>query len=453
MGKFIALGVYIIILAIITYLSSRRRSIDDFLVASRNVGWQKIGIAIFASIISSYNLVLGITFSYLFGPWVVIVYLGVLFAFIGIYYLAKSHNWKLIADRKFSTLVDYIAYRFGAKSATILNLALMLTLFIFIALNFFVNTTVVSTIFGLDKYVASTFVGVVVLLYTLVGGLKISILTDVFQGLLMLMIGGMVFLVDTSKITSASVHSLLIDKTIIIGAVSLMAVQFLTTLTWPELWQRVYATKSLKDLKKGFVFAWVLLLFVIIPQILIGLVARSTGGITDPSNLFYDILKTSTPEWFLPFLAVSLLAAFMSTLDASLFALAAQLGKYGFRIKSEEITNTSDEQTVKRTKVAMIIVTILPLILSLYFSNFLLAVFQLASLLTVISTVIVLSLILKAKNTEVFYGLCAGISAFFVAAFGGLITDAPYTSLYPSAFVVLFMLGQNIFFRNTSGRL
>ena len=92
MEKYIALGIYFIVLAIITYFSSGRKSTDDFLVASRSVGWQRLGIAIFASLFSSYNLVLGITFSYLFGPWVIVVYLGVLLAFIGIYYLVKKQN-------------------------------------------------------------------------------------------------------------------------------------------------------------------------------------------------------------------------------------------------------------------------------------------------------------------------------------------------------------------------
>lgn len=448
MDKYIALGVYFVILGIITYFSSRRKNDNDFLVASRNVGWLNIGIAIFAASISSYNLVLGITFSYLFGPWVILVYVGVLLAFIGIYYLVKTQKSEIIIGEKFITIIDFIADKFGTRNATVMNFALMITLFVFLALNFFVNTTVVSKIFGWDKYTSSILVGVVVLLYTLVGGLKVSILTDVFQGILMLMFGGLVFLVDTSKITFASFQPLLTDQTIIIGAVSLMISQFLTMLTWPEIWQRVYATKSLPDLKKGFALSWFLLLVILIPEILIGLTARATGGISDPSNLFYDILATSTPGWFLPFLSIALLAAFMSTLDASLFALGTQLGKYGLRVKPDAPSDNDDKQIVKRTRIAIIIVTILSLVLSLYFSNFLIAVFQLASLATVISTVLVLSVILKTKNNETLLGLCVGIITFLCAAFGGLITAVPYTSLYPSGFIVLFMLIQNIIYRN-----
>lgn len=442
--KYIALGLYVLILAIITYFSSRRKTVNDFLIASRAVGWQRLGLAIFASLFSSYNLVIGITFSYLFGVWVILVYLGVLLAFIGIYYLTKSQNREATVGKKFITIIDYFAFRFGNKNANLLNLVLMFILFVFIALQFFINASVFSNILGWDKYTSAIFVGGIVLLYTLIGGLKVSILTDVFQGILMLLIGGMVFLVDTSKITFTSIQPLLTNKIIIIGALSLGASQFLTLLVYPELWQRVYASKSIKDLKKGFIFAWFLLLIIIIPQIIIGLSARATGGIQDPSNLFYDVLKIASPTWYLPILSVALLAAFMSTLDAALFAIGTQLGKYGFYIKAKE---EKGEQIVKRTRIAITIVTVLTLILSLYFSNFLTAVFELISLLTVVSVVVLLSLALKTSKRETFIGTIVSIVVFVYMIFSGLITDAPYTTLYPSGIILIFILLQNFIVR------
>lgn len=447
MGKYIALGIYFIVLAIITYFSSRRKAIDDFLIASRAVGWQRLGIAIFASLFSSYNLVLGITFSYLFGPWVAVVYFGVFLAFIGIYFLVKNQNREIIVGKKFITIIDYFADRFGIKNANVLNLALMLVLFIFIALQFYINASVFSNIFGWGKYTSAILVGAVVLIYTLIGGLKVSILTDVFQGILMLLIGGMVFLVDTSKITFTTIQPLLTNKTIIIGALSLAASQFLTLLVYPELWQRVYASRSLKDLKKGFIFCSLLLFVIIIPQILIGMSAKAMGGIQNPSNIFYDVLKTASPTWYLPILSVALLAAFMSTLDAALFAIGAQLGKYAFWFKSVESSEKKDEATVRKTRIAVTAVTILALILSLFFSNFLSAAFQLISLLTVISVVVLSSLLLKTSKQETFIGTIVAIAIFVYMAFSGVITDVPLTTLYPSGLALSFMLLQNFSIR------
>jgi len=445
MNSYIALGLYILILSIITFIASRRKSTDDFLRASREVEWKTLAVSVFASIISSYNIVVGLTFSYLFGPWVIVIYLGVLFAFIGIYYLAKYQNTEVVISKRFNSVVDYFIYKFGARNASVLNLSLMLVLFIFISLQFFINTTVFSNILGWDKYTSSISVGIIVLLYTIIAGLKVEILTDVFQGILMILIVGLVFMVDTSQISGETISPLLTDKTIIAGAISLAAAQFLTLLVQPEMWQRIYATKSIVHVKKGFLASWILLILVIIPQIIIGLSVRANGGIDNPSSLFYDILETSAPQWFLPFLSVALFAAFMSSLDSSLFALSSQLGKYGFWIKSKEYPyQRQDKIVVRNTRVAIIIVTVLTLATSLYFSNFLIYVLQLVSLLTVISVVVLLSLLFKTSKNETFLGVIVGLASFLYAAFSGLITEEPHTTLYPSFVLILYMFAQNL---------
>ena len=54
-GKYIAIGIYLVILALITWFSARRKNVGDFLFASHNVGWKNPSISIFASVISTYN--------------------------------------------------------------------------------------------------------------------------------------------------------------------------------------------------------------------------------------------------------------------------------------------------------------------------------------------------------------------------------------------------------------
>ena len=189
-------------------------------------------------------------------------------------------------------------------------------------------------------------------------------------------------------------------------------------------------------------------MLVVIPLIIIGLSVRASGGIDNPGNLFYNILETSTPKWFLPFLSVALFAAFMSSLDSSLFAISSQLGKYGFWIKSKEQPyQNQDETVVRNTRVTVIIVTILTLATSLYFSSFLLKVLQLVSLLTVISTVVLFSLIFKTTRNETFFGVLVALASFLYAAFSGLISEVPQSTLYPSAAVILYMLAHNFAMR------
>ena len=448
--KYIAIGIYLVILALITWLSARHKNVGDFLYASHAVGWKNLSISIFASVISSYNVVLTFTFAFLFGPYILLVFLGALAAFFSIYLIAKKYKTS-IQEHSFNNIIDFFTYKFDRKTATALNLAFILVLFIFIVLQLFINTSVFSELMDWSKYTSSIIVGVIVLVYTIIGGLKAEIYTDIFQGILMFLIIALVFMVDTSAITGETVGAILSDKTILIGAISLAAAQFLTLLVQPEMWQRVAAARSIKDIKKGFIVSWVLLALFIIPEILIGLSARISGAIEDPSNLFYDILATSAPAWFLPFLAVGLFAAFMSTLDSSLFAISSQLGKYGFIVKKkerqEENASVRDRQVARSTRISIVIVAVLALILSLFFANFLSAVFGLISLLTVISVAVLLSLIFKLSSNETFAAILVGIAAFAFALFGGFITQEPITSLYPSFALVGYMIVQTFVVR------
>lgn len=443
MSNYIALGFYLLVLTILTLVASKHESKADFLVASRNVGWKSLGISIFASIISSYNIVVGLSFSYFFGPWVALVYAGALLGFVIIYHLVKNESTAKLVNGNFSSIIDFLMDKFGRINASIFNISFIIVLFLFISVQFFVNTTIFSSIMGWDKYTSSLVVGIIVFLYIVKGGLKVEILTDVFQGLLMLLFIGLLFFVDISKLSLETIIPLLKDKTLVISAFSLGVSQFLTLLVQPEMWQRIYASKSNVDLKKSILLSTGLVFIFIVPIILIGLSVRIEGGEVHSETLFYDVLKNSAPNWFLPFISIALFAAFMSSLDSALFALGTQIGKYGIWIRSNSALKEKNEsRDVVNIKKAILFITATTLITSLFFSDFLSSVLQLISLLTVNAVVILLGILLKLSNKEVFISSLFGIILFFIATFGNIISDKPYTVLYPSIAVVLYVIVQ-----------
>ncbi|EKB61671.1 hypothetical protein HMPREF9700_00033 [Bergeyella zoohelcum CCUG 30536] len=444
-GNYIAIAIYLLGLLFLTLRASKNKSEDDFLSASKNVGWKSLSVSIFASVISSYNIVVGLSFAYLFGPWVAFIYLGALSSFFVIYHLVTQKNKEQFAHKSFTSIIDFLAQKFGRVNASIFNLSFMIVLFLFIAVQFFVNTTIFSELMGWDKYVSALFVGIVVLLYIVKGGLKVEILTDVFQGVLMLLFIGLLFFVDTSHLTLSTFTPFLKDSTIIVSAVALGVSQFLTLLVQPEVWQRIYASKSSVDLKKGILASMGLVLLFIIPIIIIGLSARATGIEVNPDTFFYSILETTTPQWFLPFIAVALFAAFMSSLDSAIFALATQMGKYGLWIKKDvEVQEENKLNEVKNIKRSVFAIVITTLITSLFFSDFLTSVLQIMSLLTVDAVVILLGIRLKLSYREITIALVLGTACFLIASFGGFISSEPYAILYPSIAVVLFIIVQSV---------
>ena len=190
--KYLAIIIYLIILGFITWFSARRKDTRDFLYASHNMGWKPLSLSLFASLFSSYNVVVTITFSFLFGPYILIPYLGALGGFLVVYFLAKKYKDAVFKD-DFNNVIDFIKNKFDLKVSNLLNLSLIIVLFLFITLQLFINNTLFTQLLGWNKYFSALFIGGIVFLYTTLGGLKVEILTDVFQGILMLVIVALVW--------------------------------------------------------------------------------------------------------------------------------------------------------------------------------------------------------------------------------------------------------------------
>ena len=153
-------------------------------------------------------------------------------------------------------------------------------------------------------------------------------------------------------------------------------------------------------------------------------------------------MKFASPSWFFPFVIIALFAAFMSTLDSSLFAISSQLGKYGFTVRKNEEFNETKIQ--RKSQIVMIFVTIGALIFSLFLSNFLNSVFQLLSIATVASAVMLMSFLLKASEKEIITSLILGVISFTYMSLSGIITQEVITSLYPTILVVFYMAIQKV---------
>jgi len=55
------------------------------------------------------------------------------------------------------------------------------------------------------------------------------------------------------------------------------------------------------------------------------------------------------------------------------------------------------------------------------------------------------SILLKVGKNESLYGAFFALASFFYAAFSGMITEVPYTTLVPSVFVIFYMILQRLF--------
>ena len=91
---------YFTTLAIITWASSRRKIVGEYINGGKNLSAFESTWTTFASLLTGYNFVLGVTFSYLYGFWYLMAFVGAGLAFVILYIFYTKHLVLLQKDHK-----------------------------------------------------------------------------------------------------------------------------------------------------------------------------------------------------------------------------------------------------------------------------------------------------------------------------------------------------------------
>lgn len=412
---------YILVLVGITVVSSRRETDTEYINSAKNLSAAESTWTTFASLLTGYNFVIGVTFAYLYGFWYLMAFVGAGLAFVVFYYIYKNKLSTLQKEHDLLSIGDYFGIEYGTLSRFFVNIILLSGLLLFLILQLFVNTGLFASLLNIEKIPALLITVGAVCAYLWFGGFKASIKTDIFQGILMLPIILAIFVFpvhfSADKIASA------FDPSQFWFAVGLALLQFFSLLGQAESFQRVFAVRDAKALKKGLMWAFGLLVLVAGSIAYLGINFKFAGVVTDPSNLFTEGVLGALPAWLGSLLTISLIAAFMGTIDSSAFAF----GVLASRMKSIK------HSSINLTRVFMLLGIIVSAVASLYLFSFLSSVFALISLVSVIGAALLASVIFKPDAFEINTFLVAGTVVFILGLVFKFVTDNPITSMIPTA--------------------
>jgi sodium/proline symporter len=349
----VILGYFVVLLAIGVYASRRIRDLSDYYVGGKGLGYWVVAFSARASGESAW-LYLGLTgLGALVGArafWVVIgEVLGVAIAW---FFMARP--FKEATDRFGSiTIPDYLVSRFGGGSAD--RPAQALRLISAVALAAFVTIYVSAQIDATGKafniflewdYLAGALVGFgIVVTYTLFGGFLAVALSDLFQGILMLVgltalpIATMLLVDPTSwGLSSLGSEALSLwgaggpslSNALIIVSYVAIGLGFLGS---PQVFVRFIAIRDVGELRAG---RWVAIVFTVLTDgcaVLIGMLGHAL--LVGPGGDFSAILGAGG-EQVLPELVshlfppavvglyvAAVLAATMSTIDSLLLVASS----------------------------------------------------------------------------------------------------------------------------------
>ena len=342
----IVITISLIFLILGIYHSNKFQGLNNYLTANRNIGTFSLTTSLIASALGAWILFGPASASTWGGMGAIIGYsLGTAFPMFFLIFLGKKIRKEF---PKGSTLVEFIRKKFGKSLFKLILLMTIFYMFIFLCAEVTAVAVLINYISGTELWLTALIVLLSTLIYTLYGGLKASIFTDNIQMIVIFVLllisliyinsfSGSQFSFEFIKEKNPHLLSSEYIPGYTAGLTFFIAVAA-TNLFHQGNWQRVYAAKDYKTLKKSLIFSF----FVIIPVVFYmgfsGMVAFSIDPNIRPDLGFFSLLLKEKTTLLSVFIIVLGLALTISTVDTLINAISSLIvvdGKALFNFRKE----------------------------------------------------------------------------------------------------------------------
>ncbi len=373
---YITLGIYLLTVAFIGYYGfARTESEADFLVAGREVGPWVGGATLSATQMSAGTFVGAFGIHYFLGAGFIWVWTGLWTGWIVTLLLVGPQI------RRFGrmTVPDYLAERYpddGADGDYVRALgAVLITLVytVFLTAQVTAGGIVFQAVFGVPEPVGITAMVVVSILYTMIGGMRASVLTDFLQTLIMLLglvvaiplalqaVGG----VSNLDAMLQSVNPSLVGQSFSDNDIAGFFLAFvIARVTSPHSVSRFYAMRDERTVRRAIVVSIGIQTLVAVSIAFLGLASRPmfpTLATPDLASVAMG-LNLLGPVLGGLFIA-AILSAVLSTVDSIMLVSAAAIAHDVYA----KLFNpaATERQKVRVNRIAVLLVGTIPLVLAL----------------------------------------------------------------------------------------
>lgn len=380
----------VVMLGVGLFFLRKNKNSEDYYVGGRGMGPAHVGLSVVATDVGGGFSIglggLGFTMG-ISGSWM--LFTGLLGAWLAAVVLIPAVS-DIAKRKKLLTFPQLFKHFYNGKVALVAGIISAIGYIGFTSSQILAGAKLASATFiDLNQQTALIIMGVIAIVYTVMGGIKAVIYTDTIQWIILM--GGLIFIGIPMSYQAVGGYDA-IAETVAPEMLSLTNVSWSTLLNWAvtiipiwfvgmTLYQRIYACKDEKVAKKAWfiagLFEWPVMAFM---GVLLGLFARVAAdqgmfaslGFTDPAGMDAEIglpllLRSILPVGLMGLMMSAYFSAIMSTADSCLMAASGNLqtdvlGKYFHTGKSEHsILRTSQWLTL--------IVGILSLILAGFMQN------------------------------------------------------------------------------------
>ena len=267
------------------------------------------------------------------------------------------------------TLTEFIRRRFGLK---ILKISLFLIFFymtIFLIAEVTAIAYLLNYISKVPLWATSAITLIICLLYVLRGGFKLSIITDKYQFIfIVLIILISVFLIlgniELSSFELIKKNSpFLIDKNYLpnytAGLTFFIAVAA-TNLFHQGNWQRVFSAKNNSILKISLIYSFILIFLIVFWMGYSGLISYSLNSKLIPDLAFFDLVLNKSNSIIIIAILILAMSLTLSTIDTLINAISSLLIVNGNQINKKLI----GKNVQKKTNLIIVFLSILVFIIA-----------------------------------------------------------------------------------------
>ena len=313
------------------YHSKKFKGVNNYLTANRNIGFFSLTTSLVASALGAWILFGPAAASTWGGIGSVIGYaLGTAFPMIFLVYLGKKIRNEF---PKGSSLIEFMRKKFGKSLFKLILFMTIFYMFIFLCAEVTAIAVLINYISGTELWITALIVLLATLTYTLYGGLRASIFTDNIQMIvigILLLISITYILSNTGDtfsfefieqknpqlLSSSYVPSYTAGLTFFIAVAA-------TNLFHQGNWQRVYAAKDYKTLKKSLLVSFFIIIPIVFLMGFIGLVSFSIDSSQRPDLGFFTLLLKDQTEMLSLLIIILGLALTISTVDTLVNAISS----------------------------------------------------------------------------------------------------------------------------------
>jgi solute:Na+ symporter, SSS family len=322
-----------------------KKSGKNYIVAGRSLPFYFVGTMFAAAAIDGNSSLGSVGLIYQFGLWAgIVIPLGVgLTQFqLGALFAKKLNKMRML------TFVDFYYRRYGHTTEVSSSLLMLSSFVILLAGNFAATGFILSSILGIDYFWGILIGALLVMVYTLTGGLFANAYIDFFQiylGIFVLWAAAIFFLggfsgVDFSQILASTPQNY-IDLSGLtdpangayLNWAGLISLTIANTIAL-DFMERIFAAKDPKAAQRGSFMGGALTLFTVAPVAVLGIVALYfVPNSDDPFTMFPTLATNHVPFWLGALLLMTVVGASMSTANGALLVMGSVFSRNIFHRK------------------------------------------------------------------------------------------------------------------------